>query len=403
MILAVSILFLYGAFSLKAPIAVPFFEIKRIASEVGLDVTAVSLAKPKSQDATRLKVWQEKGHAANMAYMMRDADLQSDPLRLLPEAKTVLSFAVAYDTRPAPVASVGYGRVARYAWGRDYHLLLPERLEAFIAKAKIQFGNFNYRYFSDAVPLLERAFAASSGLGFIGKNTLLIRPRLGSFTLLAEILWDLHISDFQIETSNSSCGSCQKCMESCPTSAFESEYVLDARKCISYLSIEKKGILSLAERNMLGEWIFGCDVCQEVCPYNHTSLKQGRAPSLEEFSADFGVGPLLSLKEVVAIKDQQEFKLRFKDTPVMRAKREGLVRNAICVAVNTGAIEISKQLQVLALEDASALVRQFAYWGVFELDKREGGQLSSSNRRLLELGFKDTSEAVRAEVSGLLD
>jgi epoxyqueuosine reductase len=277
--------------------SVPFHDLKQLAHASGLEVVGASLAAHKPLESSRLKLWQDQGYAAELSYMLRDPLLQSDPLRLLPEAKSVLSFSVSYDTRPAPEFSVGFGKVARYAWGRDYHLILPPRIEHFVGLVKEHFGEFKFRVFTDAVPLLERAFAASAGLGFIGKNTLLIRPKHGSFTLLAELLCDFEVSGFTVDSTKSSCGTCHRCIDACPTNAFKSEYVLDAGRCISYLSIEKKGILSIEERKMLGEWIFGCDICQEVCPFNHGSLKLGLAPSLGDFSPEFGAGPLLNLSE----------------------------------------------------------------------------------------------------------
>ncbi len=346
---------------------VDFSVILQVAADVGLEVLGCIEAKPDNRAAGRLKIWQESGNAASMKWMMRDAANLTDPAFLLPEARTVICFAVAYDRRPVPEAKPGYGRVARYAWGQDYHIILKQRIEQFDVKLKEAVGDFKSRIFSDAVPFLERAFAAKAGLGFIGKNTLLIRPKLGSFTLLAEVITDLEINNLPIPQVYGDCGTCRRCLDNCPTSAFDSEYVLNANKCISFLTIEKRGELDVHERKMIGNWIFGCDVCQEVCPFNATELKKQQLPFLDEFGYEFGVGPYLELERACSIKTNQEFKQIFKDSPVLRTKREGLIRNAICVAVNTGFKDLLPLVEKLAKEDNSEVVRNTASWAMSQL------------------------------------
>jgi epoxyqueuosine reductase len=345
---------------------VAFEEILEIAAKAKLEIVGFSAASALTEEATKLRIWQENGFAADMKWMQRDPLKLADPLHLLPEAKSVISVAVAYDRRMLPSQKAGYGRVARYAWGKDYHLVLKSRIEDFAKLLSAEFGEFKSRSFTDAVPLLERAFAKNAGLGFIGKNTLLIKPKLGSFTLLAELISDLEIENLPIQKKLSGCGTCTKCIKACPTNAIKSAYVLDANKCISYLSIEKRGNLSEEERGMLGQWIFGCDICQDVCPYNHSQLKQQFEAQIPEFGYEFGVGPWLSLERVCSIANNQEFKSNFKDSPVIRAKREGLIRNAICVAVNTGYGELKPSLEKLSL-DSSELVRDYASWGLGRL------------------------------------
>lgn len=388
---------------LKSSFSITFSELQHLAKIAGLEVVGVTEAVTKPIESSRLKLWQENGYAADMKYMQRDPLLQSDPMRLLPEAKTVISIAVSYSSEKSPVFVSGFGRVARYAWGKDYHLVLPDLLSNLVDLIKNDFGDFKFRIFSDAVPFLERAFAASAGLGFIGKNTLLIRPKLGSFTLLAEILCDFEVRGFSVDKSRSNCGSCIRCISNCPTSAFKSEYVLDAGKCISYLSIEKRGDLSLAERRMLGEWIFGCDICQEVCPFNHSSIKKSEVPSIDRFSAHFGVGPLLKLSEILEIKENEQFKHRYKDSPLLRAKREGLIRNAICVAVNTAVFDLIPRLKVLCREDFHPLVRQFALWGFVELMVKSGERFSADSIQLLQQALLDPDPHVVKEASELIE
>lgn len=379
---------------------IPFSEIQLSSQALGLEIIGISKAAPKPLDSSRLKLWQEKGFAAEMNYMQRDPQLQADPERLLPGAKTVISVAVKYDTRPAPLRPKGFGKVARYAWGSDYHLILPDRLEKLVNSLRLAHGDFKCRIFADAVPFLERAFAANAGLGFIGHNSLMITPKLGSFTLLAEILCDFDVDGYHPPQIRSSCGSCRRCLDSCPTSAFESPYVLNAGKCISYLSIEKKGQLSHPEREMLGDWIFGCDICQEVCPFNHGPLKHGSAPDLAELAPSFGVGPLINLKELLQITNQQDFKKKFLGTALLRSKREGLLRNAICVAVNTDCEDLIPDLHSLATTDSSPLLRQFGLWGMIKLKQKNSG-LVQADREFLQKAFSDPAEQVITEAKWL--
>lgn len=344
--------------------SISFHQLCKVASEAGLWLTGVSPAVPKPEEESRLRIWQENGNAGSMAYMGRDPARLSNPLVLLPEAKSVVSLALPYDMRPVPTVPQGYGRVARYAWGQDYHHVFPKLLSEFVELLTLEVGAFPHLYFSDAVPLLERAFAVSAGLGFVGKNTLLIKPKLGSFTLLAELICDLDVTDVPQLQAIEGCKSCTRCLDRCPTSAFDSAYRLDARLCISYLSIEKRGALAENERRMLGNWIFGCDICQEVCPYNYTSLKKARSPATHELGLEHGVGPFLELAEILMIPDDEIFKKRFKGTPLLRSRREGLMRNAICVALNTDCKFLIPQLEKIANYESNSVVKECARWAI---------------------------------------
>src|SRR4030095_465504 len=184
----------------------------------------------------------------------------------------------------------------------------------------------------DAVPLLERAAAARAGLGFFGKNTNLLQPKKGSWFFLSEILLDLELpaDDRVVKVS---CGSCRRCLDACPTNAFPSPYVLDSGKCISYLTIENKGAIPVDIRASIGDWVFGCDVCQEVCPFNRFAGET----QWPELRAEAGVGPRLELVEVLSISSDAEFKERFRGTALLRPRRRGLLRNAAVVEANVGA------------------------------------------------------------------
>jgi len=382
--------------------AVTLKTVERWAEAAGLDLcAALSPVSPLTEDMARLMAWQDSGLAGEMEYMLRGADLLGDALRLLPNAASLISFAVFYDRGPAMGAATpaGYGRVARYAWGRDYHKVLKKALLRFVEEAERELGRkIEARVFSDAVPLLERAAARASGLGFVGKNTMLIRSGgLGSFFFISEVLWDVKVEVPEASmTYAGSCGSCQRCLGSCPTDAFSAPYVLDARKCLSYLTIEKRSVLSDWERAALGEWIFGCDVCQEVCPFNSHALKAEAPPSLAELGAEEGVGPHLSLSQVLRLRTDSQFRSRFEGTALMRATRPGLLRNAAVVAANTK-FEMAVPVLLESLTDTSELVRVHALWALLTLGTDCNALPKSEMRRILEAARVDSSDLVRRE------
>jgi epoxyqueuosine reductase len=246
-------------------------------------------------------------------------------------------------------------------------VILKRRLEAFCEELKSMQPELVYRVFSDAVPLLERGYAAQAGLGFIGKNTMLIRPKAGSFSFLGEILWNLEVEAEPAPVDVTNCGACERCITRCPSHAFSEPFVLDARRCVSYLTIEKRGAFTEGESQAIGEWLFGCDLCQEICPFNHRALKEGLASDLPEFDAHAGTGPWLNLASVLKLRSDAEFKARFRGTALLRAKREGLLRNAAVVAANTKSYELIPVLDKVAKEDPSPLVRDHAHWALRHL------------------------------------
>lgn len=312
-------------------------------------------------------------------------------------------FAVRYDQAPHPARPPGFGRVARYAWGLDYHGTLKRRLQRVVRRLQRHLGRrFDYRTFTDAVPLLERAYAVRAGLGFIGRNTLLIRPGVGSYLLLAELVSEVEVAEATPAAAHRGCGGCHRCQPACPTEALVEEYQLDARRCISYLTIEKRGALSLQERGWIGEWLFGCDVCQDVCPFNHRAQRREGRADLERLTATRGVGPLLNLAELLQLRDAQMFWERFKGTALRRAGRESLLRNACAVAVNTRAGTLLPDLERAFQEDASPLVRQHALWAVVTLAALDGA-VPSQARRCLESARRDPAPEVREEALALLE
>jgi epoxyqueuosine reductase len=391
--------------------SIAYSSLQELAREVGLEVVAVSDTAALEGDKAFLQSWQDQGHAAELRYMEREADLLASPLRLLPSARSIVVFGVPYDAVQVGALGPDEGRVARYAWGRDYHRVLRKRLEAFVRGVEAYVGgSIEHRLFADSVPLLERALARKSGMGFIGKNTMLIAPRIGSFLFLAEVLWGV---DVEMPLRNESrgggvvgagagCGSCTRCIDDCPTGAFVSERVLDAGRCISYLTIEKRGALTHQEREWLGDWVFGCDRCQEVCPHNFVTLKRGRRASLPELSASAGVGQVLSLSEVLGMRTAESFQARFAGTALMRTKREGLLRNAAVVGANKHAPHLLSILEDVVTSDTSALVRQHALWSHAVISAREGARAQAHTRQLLEKALNDGAPEVQEEARQML-
>jgi epoxyqueuosine reductase len=226
-----------------------------------------------------------------------------------------------------------------------------------------------------------------------------IIPKEGSFFFLGELLWNLEIErPTDQPRSPSSCGTCTQCLSKCPTGAFVKEHVLDARRCISYLTIEKRSALSYQEREWIGEWLFGCDICQEVCPFNIVPLKKRLGPQVPELGREEGVGPTVSLERVLRMRGDEEYRAVFQGTAVMRAKREGLARNAAVVAANTHAEHLIPLLGEVVRHDGSPLVRQHSVWATAVMASRLGEGALSSAKALLDIAARDEAESVRQEV-----
>ena len=336
------------------------------AYAMGFDLVSVSSAEPLEEDRKRYIEWREKGYAGDLKYMVREEPRRWVPQDLLPAAKSVVTFAVNFFSGAKRVEPKrGFGRVARYAWGKDYHLVIKERLEEWVKKLPgIAGGPVASKILVDSGPLLERAFAGSGGMGFVGKNTLLISRKLGSFLFLSEVLTDIEIEPDAAEESRGgdACGSCKECIADCPTGALVAPRQLDARKCISYWTIENRGGIPEEMRPQIGDWIFGCDICQEVCPYNGIP----RETAWKDFLPEAGAGPYLSLLEILSLSEE-DFKKRFQGTPVLRAKRAGLVRNACVVAANQKLEEAVPSLRELSLSDPDPVVSSHASWALEQI------------------------------------
>lgn len=353
-----------------------FSEVSQIAQQHGLLPLRVIALEPLQQLLTkemqRLEQWQSKGYAGEMQYMLRDTEVFFDFDKFLPGAKTILSFTIPYSNAVVGETPPGHGRVARYAWGRDYHRILKKRMKKFCTELQLRHSALQVRMFTDAVPILERFIARQSGKGFIGKNTLHIIPGLGSFGFLCEVFLNVEVSPDQVTQKaekSFGCGSCQRCIDRCPTQAFVEPYVLDASRCISYLTIEYKEAFSSWQSQALGEWVFGCDICQEVCPFNHRNLAEITDPDLVPPS---GNGPFLDLREILSIADPQAFLSRFAGTPLMRAGHNGLLRNACAVAANGNNLQLVSEL-VNLLDSPSKLLITAASDALLSLKDKASG------------------------------
>jgi epoxyqueuosine reductase len=336
------------------------------AREAGFDLVGVTCAEPLREGGERLREWQQAGMAADMGYMHRPVELLSDPKKLQKSARSVVSLGVSYYPGDHP-ENEGGGRVARYAWGRDYHEVIKERLFRLREELEVDLGvRIKARGFTDAVPLLERSAAQHAGLGFFGRNSCLINNEIGSYFFIADLIVDLDLDPDP--PGEGTCGRCKRCMDRCPTGAIKAPGVVDARLCISYLTIENRGEIPRELRPKVGDWAFGCDVCQEVCPYNKTKASRSRWP---EFSAEAGSGPFLEIEEVLKIRTDEEFEGRFGGTPLTRPGRAGLLRNC-CVAAGNKKLEMAVPALLQTLrEDPSPLVRGHAAWALGEIGGAE--------------------------------
>lgn len=335
--------------------------LKAQAHVLGFELAGIAVAAP-ADGFERLRAWLERGFAGTMAYMQRHAEARRHPASILPEVRSVVMVGMNYKPAAEPASSSALGKVARYARGADYHDVLRERLNRLLAWLQTERPGCQGRGVVDTAPLLERDFARRAGLGWFGKNTMLLNKRLGSYFFLGALLVDLDLQpDAAHETNH--CGTCTACLDACPTAAFPSPGVLDARRCISYLTIELKGVVPVELREGVGDWLFGCDVCQEVCPWNR------KAPARVE-PLLLGERELEALDPVALLSlTEEEFRRCFRGTALLRTRRRGLLRNAALVLGNVGGAAALPALR-RALDDAEPLVREAAAWALAQIEAR---------------------------------
>jgi epoxyqueuosine reductase len=297
--------------------------IKRRAAALGFTATGIARLD-RNPHAAELDRWLAEGRAGTMTYLHRQAEKRKDPRKIMPAAKCAVVTLTNY-YHGAPGQGNAAGRVAQYAWSSDYHDVLGERLEQLAEEIRLLSPGSKTRCYVDAGPVPERELAQLAGLGWIGKNMMLINPEIGSFTFIGVILTDADLApDLPFEADR--CGTCTRCLDACPTQAFVGPRNLDARACISYLTIEHRGDFTEREQQQVGDWMFGCDVCQDVCPWNVSFARE---------TADAQLQPRADVAEVdpttFATMSETEFASRFADTPFSRPGHRGMRRNSAAV------------------------------------------------------------------------
>lgn len=293
--------------------------VKTIAAGLGFDYCGIAKAQLLNDDARRLENWLSKGMHGSMQYMENHFDLRIDPSKLVPGARSVITLLLNYF--PSQQQPPQAPKISKYAYGNDYHEVIRSKLKIFLQQIKEQVGEVNGRGFVDSAPVLERSWAQKAGIGWIGKNGNLINKKSGSFFFIATLITDMEL-DYDDEFVKDYCGTCTKCIDSCPTEAILPDRVIDGSKCISYFTIELKD--ALIPREMTGKfdnWMFGCDVCQDVCPWNRFSRSTAETsfnplPEVLNFTKD-------DWEELT----EESFKTIFKDSPIKRTKFEGIKRN----------------------------------------------------------------------------
>jgi epoxyqueuosine reductase len=329
-----------------------------------LGFESIGIAPATDADGfARLRDWLERGFAGTMDYLHRHGEARRHPSSILPDVRSVIMVGMNY--RPANEEMLSrkrHGRISCYARGADYHDVLRERLNRLLDWLRQERPDCLGRGVVDTAPLLERDFARRAGLGWFGKNTMLLHKRMGSYFFIGALLVNLELA-CDAPHGASHCGTCTACLDACPTDAFVAPGVLDARLCISYLTIEHRGDIAEELRPGLGDWLFGCDVCQQVCPWNRKA-PAGAEPALQ------GRAELeqLDLLEVLGLSEAA-FRRRFRGTALMRTKRSGLLRNAALVLGNTGDASALPALR-RALDDVEPQVREAARWAIAQIERR---------------------------------
>jgi len=340
--------------------------IKRTALDLGFNLVGITPARPSQRLDAYLR-WLDAGYHGEMVYLAREDRLarRRDLNVILPGVRSLAVVGLDYTTvqLPAGIADdPARGRVSNYAWARDYHEVMIPRLEELAARVRSWLDRpLAHRVYVDTGALLERDHAGQAGLGFVGKNTMLIHPRRGSYFFLGELLLDVEF-EYDEPQTGVGCGTCTRCLVACPTDAFPEPYVLDATRCISYLTIELKGTIPPDLRPLMGNWVYGCDACQIPCPWQRFAI-QTHESAFYPPDPDRAAPPLA---ELLAL-DEAAFAGRFDGSPIRRIGRDRLVRNACVAAGNSDLRVFLPILAALANEDPSPLVREHAAWAAERL------------------------------------
>ncbi|WP_297336672.1 tRNA epoxyqueuosine(34) reductase QueG [Algoriphagus sp.] len=301
--------------------------IKSTATELGFDFCGIAKAEFLEEEAPRLEEWLNRNYQGKMAYLANHFDKRLDPTKLVPGAKTVVSLIYNYYPEQRLPENQQDIKLAKYAYGEDYHQVIKEKLKTFLERLRKDIGEIEGRVFVDSAPVMERQWAQKSGLGWIGKNSLLLNRQMGSFFFLAELIIDLEV-EVDLPLAKDYCGTCTACLDACPTDAIVQPGVVDGSRCISYLTIELKDAIPTEFNGQLENWAFGCDICQDVCPWNRFSRPHQEPafnphPELKEFSHR-------DWQEIT----EETFQKVFKKSAVKRTKFAGLKRNLQFITSN---------------------------------------------------------------------
>ena len=368
--------------------------MKALALSLGFDRVGITDAAPFTRDEEAAAQRVRDGLMDGLPWYTEErVHRMNRPELLLEDARSVISMAANYNTGPPPGGSgdseIPRGRVARYAWGRDYHNVIKGRLRRFVRELPGAVGRpVRTRYFVDDGPMNDRAAAERSGVGWFGKNTNILTPTHGSWVFLAQVVTDLDLKpDPPLKKT---CGECIRCIPACPTDAIVAPYVIDNRKCISFLTIELRGSIPREMRPMMGDWVFGCDICQEVCPVNRKVILSGE-PDFDK-RHDFDAPELIPLLDL----DDVAFRKRFEGSPIRRAKREGLQRN-VCVALGNIGDPVAVPALANTLNSDSPLVRSHAAWALGQIG---GEEAQTALERAMKI---ESDEDVWEEIASALE
>ena len=333
--------------------------IKSRAADLGLDACGITSADP-ARYAEFYQQWTAEGKAGEMQWLAREPERRTDPRVVQVGARSIIVAGLNY-WQPSPKRR---GRIARYALGEDYHHVLLEKLEALAAEISLSSGAAT-KVYVDTGPVLEKPLAERAGIGWQGKSTMLINPKLGPWLMLGEIITTLDLEPDA--PARDHCGSCSRCITACPTGAITAPYQLDARRCIAYLTIELKGSIPEELRPLIGDRVYGCDECLDVCPWNRfaQTTREARFLAKPEDDAVSGRDELHALLEI----SQAEFKRRFARSPILRVKRRGLLRNVCVVLGNIGTADDLPALRRAELHE-EPLVREHAGWAIRQIERR---------------------------------
>lgn len=362
--------------------------LKQEATRLGFNAVGICPAVTPA-GIHRFRDWLAAGYAGQMHYLEDRAAAYEHPEHVLHGVRSLVMLRTDYWTGPAPASSPGTGRVSRYAGsGLDYHDVIHARLKQLAQFVRQEVPTALTRGVVDTAPLLEREFAQMAGLGWIGKNTLLLNRQSGSWFFLAALLTNLEL-DYDDAYETDHCGSCRACLDVCPTQAFPQPYLLDARRCLSYLTIELRDLPPTELRGAMGDWVFGCDLCQEVCPWSQRApLSPDEAFRRREDLSPLALLPLFEL-------DENAFRERFRRTPLWRAKRRGILRNAALALGNRPFPAAIPTLQ-RALQDAEPLVRGAAAWALGRFPQ------ASARAAIEQHQAHETDEMVLSEMAAAL-